>query len=168
MPAQKQITRKIMLKTSRQVIIGLILPVACGIASCDRLPIYSHYEPAPTSGWEKNDTISFAISPVSEAGYYKEELGLRISEDYPYQSLCLVVQQIVLPSGYCHYDTLLCHLIDKKGNIRGTGVNHYQYTFHVNTIRLAEGDSLRILVKHNMKRNIMPGVTDIGIRIDKN
>ena len=68
-----------MLKTSRQVIIGLILTVACGIASCDRLPIYSHYEPAPTSGWEKNDTISFAISPVSEAGYYKEELGLRIS-----------------------------------------------------------------------------------------
>ena len=167
MPLRKQTTRKTMLKTCRQVIIGLVLTVACGITSCDRLPIYSHYEPTPTTGWEKNDTITFGIPPVSEAGYYKEELGLRINEDYPFQRLCLIVQQTVLPSGYRHNDTLNCHLIDKKGTVRGTGINHYQYTFHVNTIRLAEGDSLHICVKHNMKREIMPGVTDIGIRVDK-
>ena len=156
-----------MLKSLRQVIIGLMLTVACGLTSCDRLPIYSHYEPTPITGWEKNDTICFGISPVKEAGYYKEELGLRINDDYPFLGLCLIVQQTVLPSGYCHYDTLNCHLIDKKGAIRGTGINHYQYTFHVNTIRLAEGDSLHILVKHNMKREIMPGVTDIGIKIER-
>jgi gliding motility-associated lipoprotein GldH len=164
---QKQIKRKIMLKSRRQVIIGLMLTVACGLTSCDRLPIYSHYEPTPITGWEKNDTICFGIPPVKEAGYYKEELGLRINEDYPFLGLCLIVQQTVLPSGYCHYDTLNCHLIDKKGTIRGTGINHYQYTFHVNTIRLAEGDSLHILVKHNMKREIMPGITDVGMQIEK-
>ena len=168
MPPQKQKTRRIMLRTCRQAIIGLLLTVVCGIASCDRLPVYCHYEPTPISGWEKNDTISFGIPPVSETGYYKEELGLRINEDYPFLGLCLIIQQTVLPSGYCHYDTLNCNLIDKRGKIRGSGVNHYQYTFHVNTIRLVEGDSLHILVKHNMKREIMPGVTDIGIRVDKN
>ena len=155
-----------MLKAYRQVIITLMLTVACGITSCDRLPIYSHYEPTPTSGWEKNDTICFGIPPVKATGYYKEELGLRISDAYPFQGLCLIVQQTVLPSGYRHNDTLNCKLIDKKGTVKGTGINHYQYTFHVNTIRLVEGDSLHILVKHNMKREIMPGVTDIGIRID--
>ena len=156
-----------MLKPYRQVVIGWILTVACGITSCSRLPIYCHYEPTPATGWEKNDTICFGIPPVSEAGYYKEELGLRINEDYPFQGLCLIVQQTVLPSGYQHNDTLNCKLIDKNGTIRGTGINHYQYTFHVNTIRLAEGDSLHIHVKHNMKREIMPGVTDIGIRIER-
>ena len=167
MPLRKQITRKVMLKHYRQAIIGLMLTVACGMTSCDRLPIYSHYEPTPTSGWEKNDTICFGIPPVSKAGNYKEELGLRINEDYPFRGLCLVIQQTVLPSGYCHNDTLNCNLIDKKGTIRGIGISHYQYTFHVNTIRLAEGDSLHILVKHNMKREIMPGVTDIGIKIEQ-
>ena len=156
-----------MLKHYRQAIIGLMLTVACGMTSCDRLPIYSHYEPTPTSGWEKNDTICFGIPPVSKAGNYKEELGLRINEDYPFRGLCLVIQQTVLPSGYCHNDTLNCNLIDKKGTIRGIGISHYQYTFHVNTIRLAEGDSLHLLVKHNMKREIMPGVTDIGIKIER-
>ena len=167
MPLRKQKTRKAMLKPYRQVVIGWILTVACGITSCSRLPIYCHYEPTPATGWEKNDTICFGIPPVSEAGYYKEELGLRINEDYPFQGLCLIVQQTVLPSGYQHNDTLNCKLIDKNGTIRGTGINHYQYTFHVNTIRLAEGDSLHIHVKHNMKREIMPGVTDIGIRIER-
>lgn len=168
MPPQKQKTRKEMLKPYRQVIIALMLTVACGLTSCDRLPIYIHYEPTPMTGWEKNDTINFGIPPVKETGYYKEELGLRINEGYPFLGLSLVVEQTVLPSGYRHNDTLNCKLIDKKGTIRGTGINHYQYTFHVNTIRLAEGDSLHISVKHNMKREIMPGVTDIGIRIDKN
>jgi hypothetical protein len=37
----------------------------------------------------------------------------------------------------------------------------------VNTIRLNEGDSLHVLVKHNMKREIMPGITDIGLRVEK-
>ena len=165
---KRQIIRKGMLRTGKLVIIGMILTVACGIASCDRLPIYCHYEPTPITGWEKNDTICFDIPPVSEAGSYKEELGLRINEDYPFLGLCLIVQQTVLPSGYRHNDTLNCNLIDKRGNIRGTGINHYQYTFHVNTIRLQEGDSLHIAIKHNMKREIMPGVTDIGIRVDKN
>ena len=168
MPLRNQkATRKAMLKPYRQVIIGWMLAVACIITSCNRLPIYSHYEPTPSTGWEKNDTISFGISPVREAGYYKEELGLRINENYPFQGLCLIVEQTVLPSGYRHNDTLNCKLIDKKGSIKGTGINHYQYIFHVNTIRLAKGDSLHINVKHNMKREIMPGVTDIGIKIER-
>ena len=160
-PLQKQKTKKTMLRICRQVIIGIMLTVACWITSCDRLPIYCHYEPTPTSGWEKNDTISFSIPRITEAGYYKEELGLRINENYPFLGLCLIIQQTVLPSG------LNCNLIDKQGKVKGPGINHYQYTFHVNTIRLAEGDSLHIHVKHNMKRDIMPGVTDIGIRIER-
>ena len=145
----------------------LLTLATVALAACDRLPVYCHYEHTPTSGWEKNDTISFGVSPVKEAGYYLEQLGLRINDDYPFQGLCLVVSQTVLPSGYSHSDTLNCTLIDKYGRVKGSGVKHYQYDFHVNTIRLAEGDSLHILVRHNMKREIMPGITDIGMRVEK-
>ena len=50
---------------------------------------------------------------------------------------------------------------------RGQGVSYYQQTFHLNTIRLHEGDSLHINIKHNMKREVMLGVSDIGFRIDE-
>lgn len=157
-----------MRKNSLTWVTSLILTVVCvAFAACDRLPVYSHYEHTSSNGWEKNDTLSFSVSPVKEAGYYQEELGLRINEDYPFQGLCLVIQQTILPSGYRHNDTLNCTLIDKSGRVKGSGIKHFQYNFHVNTIRLTEGDSLHILVKHNMKREIMPGITDIGFRIEK-
>ena len=79
----------------------------------------------------------------------------------------LVVKQTILPSGYVHSDTLVCKLVDESGKFRGQGVSYYQQTFHLNTIRLHEGDSLHINIKHNMKREVMLGVSDIGFRIDE-
>ena len=131
------------------------------------MPVYSHYEHTSAAGWEKNDTLNFGISPVKEAGDYHEELGLRINDDYPFLGLCLIIQQTVLPSGYRHNDTLNCNLFEKNGVVKGSGIKHYQYNYHVNTIRLSAGDSLNIQVRHNMKREIMPGITDIGIRVEK-
>lgn len=155
-----------MRKNSRWLYIGVLLTVAIGLASCNRKTIYYHYEHAPVAGWEKNDVLSFEVSPVSE-GTYREELGLRIDKSYPFMGLCLVIKQTILPSGYVHSDTLNCSLIDPDGNNKGPGLSYYQYNFHVNTLRLQEGDSLHITVKHNMKREIMPGISDIGIRLDR-
>lgn len=153
-------------RNNRWICLGIMLAVAIGLASCDRKTIYYHYEHAPIAGWEKNDSLSFDIPPVS-AGLYREELGLRIDSDYPFMGLSLVIKQTILPSGYVHRDTLNCNLVDKDGNHKGTGISFYQYNFHVNTLRLQEGDSLHITVRHNMKREIMPGVADIGIRLDR-
>ena len=156
------------LRASRKLLICILTATVIAVfTACDSIPVYSHYEHTPGTGWEKNDMLNFGISPVREAGYYHEELGLRINDDFPFQGLCLVIHQTILPSGYQHSDTLNCSLIDKDGVVKGSGIKHYQYNFHVNTIRLDEGDSLHIQVKHNMKREIMPGITDIGIQVDK-
>ena len=155
-----------MRKNSRWVSLSVLLTVAISLASCDCKTIYYHFEHAPVAGWEKNDVLSFNVSPVSE-GTYREELGLRIDKSYPFMGLCLVIKQTILPSGYVHSDTLNCNLIDQNGNNKGPGLSYYQYTFHVNTLHLQEGDSLNITVKHNMKREIMPGIADVGIRLDR-
>ena len=164
---RKQTTRKAMRKNSLTVLMLTVLTVVGVMTACNRMPLYSHYEHMPATGWEKSEGVAFDISPVAQAGNYREELGLRIDGDYPFQGLCLVVQQTILPSGYRHNDTIDCSLFDKNGRVKGYGINHYQYSFHINTLRLTEGDSLHILVKHNMKREIMPGITDIGIQIEK-
>ena len=143
------------------------MTIVCALAACDRLPIYTHFEHTPINGWEKNDTLDFGVHPVKEVGDYREELALRINESYPFRGLCLIVKQTVLPSGYQHIDTINCNLFDKKGHKKGDGINYYQYAFHINTIYLKEGDSLHIQDRNNMKREIMPGIADIGIRIDK-
>ena len=145
----------------------LMITVALALAGCNRKTIYSHYEHTPIGGWEKVDHLSFTLSPVPESGDFSEEVGLRINGAYPFRGLTLIIEQQTWPSGYMRSDTLSCNLIDEDGTILGEGISFYQYNFHVNTLRLHEGDSLHITVRHNMKRVIMPGVADVGIRLDR-
>lgn len=63
--------------------------------------------------------------------------------------------------------TLPCRLMNKRGNTQGQGINYYQYDFIVADIPLNAGDSLRIGIRHDMKREILPGLSDLGIIIRK-
>ncbi|MCH5302415.1 MAG: gliding motility lipoprotein GldH [Prevotella sp.] len=135
------------------------------IAACDRQTVYTHYEHPPTTGWDKNDTLNFRVSAIEQGGIYREEVRLRINTLYPFQGLCLIVEQQRLPMGITRSDTLNCSLIDSKGNMKGKGVTSFQYSFPLTDIELNPGDSLSIGIRHNMKREILPGITDIGVAV---
>ena len=143
-----------------------MLAVAMGFVSCDRRTVYFKYRHASVAGWEKNDTLTFDVPPLA-AGSYREDLGLRIDDSYPFKGVCFVVKQTFLPSGYVHSDTVNCSLISNDGQKKGAGIGYSQYLFHINTLRVHEGDSLHICIRHNMKREIMPGIVDVGIRLEK-
>ena len=97
-----------------------------------------------------------------------EEVGLRINESYPFRSLCLIVEQTKWPAGTHRSDTLNCTLIDPDGTVMGQGISHYQYNFHLTDQQLQAGDSLHISIRHNMKREILPGIADIGVMLFRN
>lgn len=145
----------------------MLLLFALAMASCNRGVVYSHYEHAPASGWEKNDTLFFEVPPVKEAGVYEEVLGMRILSDFPFQKLSLVINQLVYPEFQNIHQDFDCSLIDEQGVIKGHGIGHIQYEFPLREITLNEGDSLRIEIRHNMKREVMPSITDIGIKLKK-
>ena len=146
--------------------LTIIIAVASGfIASCDRLPVYTHFQPVPQNGWEKEEALLFTVSPVKEGGQYARQLGLRINSLYPFYNLCLVVEQTTVPSGRVCNDTLYCTLFDKGGRLKGKGVNYFQYAFPLNSVALEANDSLVVSVKHNMKRNLLNGITDVGFTL---
>lgn len=135
------------------------------VASCSRKTVYSHYEHTPLLGWEKGDTLFFDVRPVSESGTYREDVGLRLDGLYPFMSLQLTVEQTIQPLGHLRHDTLNCSLIDHGGLAKGDGVSYYQYNFHLTTLELNRGDSLHICVRHNMKREMLQGISDVGISL---
>lgn len=156
-----------MLKNSMRNKIILLLIVALGIVSCDDKIIYHHYEHIPNYVWEKNDTLMFTIPPVVEEGTYEEQLEMRINGDFPFMSLTLLIDEHIYPlERSCRY-SYTCQLMDKNGMPLGEGVSFYQYHFNINEQRLNKGDSLQVFVVHNMKRELMPGISDIGIRLRK-
>jgi gliding motility-associated lipoprotein GldH len=147
------------------VITLTLLPVS--FISCDNKTIYDEYRHTTVTGWEKNDTLFFEMQPVAENGYYSEELGLRINSAYPFTGLCVIVEQYI--SGkkeiVSKTDTVTCRFFDKNGNLKGNGISNYQFNFHVSSADLKKGERVRFCIRHNMKREILPGISDIGIAV---
>lgn len=133
--------------------------------SCDSRKVYSRYEHVETSGWEKADTIWFEVPPVSKSGTYREELGLRSNGHFPYQELTIEIRQTIWPAGKQLSYHMSCPIFENNGRPNGAGISLYQNEFPFSDIQLNAGDSLRIAVIHQMRRDQMPGIADVGISL---
>ncbi|MBR1395731.1 MAG: gliding motility lipoprotein GldH [Prevotella sp.] len=149
--------------SNRLRLIGIMAAVV--ITSCQRRTLYHNFEHTPLSGWERNDTLLFTTPPASEGAVLQREIELRISQKYPFQRVNLIVEQLTLPSNIVRRDTVNCSLVDQKGNFLGEGITLFQYRFRLPDATVDKGDSLTISIRHNMKRETLPGMADIGLRL---
>lgn len=145
----------------------ILLGAVLALAACTRNRVYDRYAHTPVAGWERNDTLVFDVPPVAAAGDYVSRLGMRISGGYPFMGLTVVVEQTVLPSRRVTADTLACQLINADGTPRGRGMGFYQYSFPVTAGHLDKGDSLHVTIRHNMRREILPGISDVGFQLSR-
>lgn len=151
----------------KQTLRAVLATVATAavLTACDEVIVYSHYEHTHLTGWERNDTILFCIPSMSQPGRFDETLGVRINDTYPFTSISLIVEQRVYPGYRSRRDTIKCTLADENGIFRGPGVDLHQNTFQLGHIDLKRGDSLTVKVRHVMKRETLPGISDIGITL---
>lgn len=143
--------------------MGIIATTA--LQSCNESKVYDKYNHTPLSGWEKNDTLRFDIPRLADGGMYESTLGLRITDNYPFMGLILIVEQRLMPADTIFTDTVKCELTDRNGKTKGKGVSYYQFRFPVTKMQLNKGDSLHVRVRHDMKREMLPGISDVGISL---
>lgn len=144
------------------IIVALVLCVAC-----TENKVYHHYDHTPLAGWDRAEVLSFDVPAVTDSGRYATDLGLRINNQFPFVNLTLIVEQTVYPSQTHKIDTLNCQLMDKNGKVKGHGVSYYQYHYTVSQMQLHAQDSLHITVRHGMWREILPGISDVGISVTR-
>ena len=145
--------------------IACLLTFLLVLGACQSQVAYHHFRHVSSPGWDKSDTLHFDVQPLTEDGCYEVMTELRTDKTYPFQKLTLVVTQKIYPSGQIIRDVLDCKLVRKEGVIEGDGISSFQYQFHVRYLNLHKGDSLHICVAHNMKREIMPGILDVGVLV---
>ena len=143
------------------------LTVALAMAGCNRKVIYTHYAHTPIEGWEASDTLLFAVGPIADDALYHEVVGLRTCSRYPFKELILIVDQQVMPAGTLLSDTLRCRLTQEDGTPLTHGFNFYESAFPLRTVTLQKGDSLTVRIHHYMKRELLPGIADIGVSIKR-
>lgn len=148
-------------------LLSVVLASVVTLSSCNGPTVYDSYQSTPVAGWEKNDTLSFCISPLDTTAVYDATLGLRTTGEYPFTAITLIVEQHVYPSDRVLTDTVNCRLTDDRGNSVGKGISYHQYEFPIGRVELHSGDSIHVLVRHDMKREILPGISDVGITLKK-
>jgi gliding motility-associated lipoprotein GldH len=141
------------------------LAVAMVLTACHGHTVFHHFEHTSIEGWDRSDTLYFQIPQVAEEGDYDGELEVRITDDFPFVSMDVVIERTILPSGQKHSETLTCRLIDNQGRPLGEGVSEYQNCFPLQTLHLQRGDSVAVSVYHFMRHETLKGIADVGIRM---
>lgn len=127
--------------------------------------VYHQYRTVSSQGWEREDTLSFALPDSTLAGHcYQLEIGLRHTENYAFRDIWIAVLRP--HSSSTAYDTIHLELADTEGKWYGKGnaSTFYQFQAPAGTIYLAYTDTLLQLV-HLMKTPCLKGITDAGIRL---
>ena len=141
--------------------------IVMGFISCDTNTPYYHYAHTPIDGWEKNDTLRYDVQPLKKGGEHQITVALRLNGAYPFRKLYLIMEQDVFPRLQCKTDTICFDVTSKEGRFTGNGISYYQYTVPVCRQHFMENDSIHITIRHAMKRDILPGISDIGIKLER-
>ena len=146
----------------RNTIVAVLLLT---LYACGSNRSYYHYEHIDNDGWRHNDTITFCIPPQT-AGTYHAALCMRTTKVFPYSSITLRMITSILPTNVQKTEKVWCYVYDKEGNPHGkTGVSSSEISFPLKDIQLNVNDSVTIKIHHCMKRESIPGITDIGISL---
>ena len=144
-----------------------LLFIISTITACNEDMVYSKYADISIVGWERSDSILFNIPPLKKSGSYNLVLGTRITNAFPFKSIDVIVEQTVYPKKITYCDTITCHYFDDNGRMLGDGISYHQYLSDVASHTYQQNDSIHIYVRHNMKREILTGITSVGMELNQ-
>jgi gliding motility-associated lipoprotein GldH len=119
------------------------------------------------STWNKNQKLSFKFNTEDTEKAKNIIFVVRNNNDYPYSNLRLIVN-FESPKKEIKTDTLNYILAKPNGEWIGTGFGEtkeilFQYKLNY---KFAEKGVYNIIVTQAMRRNILPGIEDLGIKIE--
>ena len=144
------------------------LALSFSLAACNNNGTLLHsYKPLPEEGWERRDTICFDVPRTDSDIDGTLYIGLRTKANLAMQDVVLAVELSKDTIGVYHKDTLRYPLTDAEGYALAGGVNLHQYETQHLPFRMQKGDSCSVRIHHLMRHEVISGITDVGIRIDR-
>ncbi len=147
------------------IIVCVLLTV---FASCDKNLVFEKNLPVAEKGWNKDSVIAFDI-PIADT-LQNNNLYINVRNDikYKYSNLWLFIE-IDQPGNKSVTDTFEVTLADPAGKWFGEGfggVKNRQVIYKRNVYFPVSGD-YKINIKQGMRENVLKGITDIGVRLEK-
>ena len=154
--------RKMNSRHSLRTLVLLLVAVLFATA-CQREETYMCYEATDVTGWSIAEKLDFGVPPLQESGTYIARLHVRTTpgNPFPFKVLYLEVRQE--QDSVVTVDTVACTLSTDDPAVQGIVVR--QCTFPVRQLYCSRGDSLHYTVRHIMRQEDIPGISDVGISL---
>ncbi len=139
-----------------------------GMSAVSCLPAdnYHSFCSVQPAGWNKNDTLYLQLQEQKEESQCHAYIEIRHTQDYPYQSVWLLISHNETGQDVFRIDTVECKLTDNKGKFNGNGLSgSYQKSFPFKPIHLKKNTHPVFKISHFMKEKEIKGITNIGIRL---
>lgn len=146
-----------------------VLFSACLLTACNENTVYHSYQSLPDEGWGKSDTLSFQI-PITDSIPTTLRLFAEVRNriEYPYHDLHLFISQNLQDSTVWRTDTIAFNLADSTGRWTGHGWGSiYQSETFIKSVLPLRSGNYTIKVINGMKDEKLQGLSDVGIRIEK-
>lgn len=154
----------------RKALVFLLGVIAAATAffSCDSTRVFDSYQEVPESAWHKDSLFTFSIPVTDTIRNHNLFIQIRNETSYKYSNLWLFIE-IIQPGGEIMRDTFEIVLADPSGRWLGKGIGGLktlQSVYRRNTYFPVPGD-YNISLQHGMRDEILTGIHDVGIRVEK-
>lgn len=139
-----------------------------GISSCDRRKVFEDYRKLNPDGWNKDSVVVFNVPITDTTRNANLYLDIRNKGNYPYSNLWLFLS-IKSPDGKQVTDTVEFTLAEPSGRWKGSGLGglYDNQILYRKSVYFPHKGDYRFSIKQGMRDNVLKGINDIGIRVEK-
>jgi gliding motility-associated lipoprotein GldH len=137
-------------------------------ASCDSKRIYEKNTEIPGNTWDAAQKVKFEVNITDTVSGNNVMINIRHAGLYPYSNLFMFINT-TFPNGKTTRDTVECLLADDKGKWLGEGLGDIwdaRILFKRN-VRFSQSGNYTFEFEQAMRVEQLPGVMDVGLRIEK-
>jgi gliding motility-associated lipoprotein GldH len=149
-------------------LIFLLIFSLPAIQSCDSKRIFEENRTIDKSVWNSSDKVIFNVTIEDIRTPYNFHFNVRNAGDYPYSNLYLFLKT-VFPDGRVARDTIECQLADYDGKWLGSGISDVKFNRFLfkKGVRYPQAGQYIFEIEQAMRVKDLKGITDIGIRLEK-
>lgn len=152
----------------KPLIFAGLLVLTLTLSSCDQRSVVDVFEKVDGTAWSYSDVKTIKVNVEDTVSQHNFYLNLRHEGNYAWRNIYLRIK-FTSPSADTAVQLLSVPLADVNGKWLGNGLGdiyEVQYLFKEG-IQFKQKGEYEIELEQHMRVNPLPGVLDVGIRIEK-
>lgn len=120
-------------------------------------------------GWNVRDTIRIPVPAVPADADYRLSVGMRVTNAFSWEGVWVEAELVVDTPHVRHADTLFVRVYDGQARPLAEGVNLLQVEVPApKSVHLRRGQKGSLRLRHLMRRETLPFITDVGVALQAN